>query len=223
MAILEVKNVSKKFTRGTREFFAVDDVSFSLEKGEIKFIMGKSGSGKSTLLNIIAGLLKPDKGTVCFEAEDIADYDDKKSSTYRNSCIGYVPQSFGSLPNLTVAENVELPFYINKKSSEDVKERALMLLDKMQILYLKDEFPRSLSGGELKRLLLARALMNEPKLIVADELTSDLDTATSRDIMELLYKIQEEGTSILMVTHDDDILRPEDKVLIMQEAKLLNI
>lgn len=222
MPILEVKNVSKKFTRGSREFFAVDDVSFSLEKGELKFIMGKSGSGKSTLLSLIAGLLKADNGSIYFDSEDIAAYDDKKSSIYRNSMIGYVPQSLGSLPNLTVAENVELPYHINKKNSEDARERALILLDKMQILYLKDEFPRSLSGGELKRLLLARALMNDPKLIVADELTSDLDTLTSKDIMSLLYKIQEEGTAILMVTHDDDILRPEDKVLIMQEAKLLN-
>ena len=119
-----------------------------------------------------------------------------------------------------MAENVELPVHIYKKN-EPARERALMLLDKMQILGLKDEFPRSLSGGELKRVLLARALMNEPELIIADELTSDLDNATTKDIMKILYDIHESGTALLMVTHEDDIIRDGDRVIHMEAGRLL--
>lgn len=219
MSILEVKNVSKKFIRGDRGFYALEDVSFSVDKSELLYIKGKSGSGKSTLLNLIAGILRPDSGSVNFNGMDISTYSDEKISEYRNVSIGYVPQSLGTLPNLTIAENVELPFHIFKKH-EPAKERALMLLDKMQILALKDEFPRSLSGGELKRVLLARALMNEPKLIIADELTSDLDSATTKDIMKILYDIHESGTTLIMVTHDDDIIRDKDRVIHMEAGKL---
>lgn len=220
MPILEVKNISKEFLRGDRKFNAVKDVSFSVERGELVYIQGKSGSGKSTLLNLIAGILKPDEGSVCFENSDISTYDDEKISKYRNFSIGYVPQSLGTLPNLTVAENVELPIHIYKKH-EPAKERALMLLDRMQILNLKDEFPRTLSGGELKRVLLARALMNEPKLIIADELTSDLDNATTREIMKLLYDIHENGITLIMVTHEKDIIRDKDRVIYMEAGGLV--
>ena len=190
-----------------------------MDKSELVYIKGKSGSGKSTLLNLIAGLLRPDSGSVNFNGVDISTYSDEKISEYRNVSIGYVPQSLGTLPNLTIAENVELPFHIYKKQ-DSARERALMLLDKMHILELKDEFPRSLSGGELKRVLLARALMNEPKLIITDELTSDLDSATTKDIMKILYDIHESGTTLIMVTHDDDIIRDKDRVIHMEAGKL---
>lgn len=219
MSILEVKNISKKFIRGDRGFYALEDVSFSVDKSELVYIKGKSGSGKSTLLNLIAGLLRPDSGSVNFNGVDISTYSDEKISEYRNVSIGYVPQSLGTLPNLTIAENVELPFHIYKKQ-DSARERALMLLDKMHVLELKDEFPRSLSGGELKRVLLARALMNEPKLIITDELTSDLDSATTKDIMKILYDIHESGTTLIMVTHDDDIIRDKDRVIHMEAGKL---
>ena len=219
MSILEVENITKKFIRGDRGFYALEDVSFSVDKSELVYIKGKSGSGKSTLLNLIAGLLRPDSGSVNFNGVDISTYSDEKISEYRNVSIGYVPQSLGTLPNLTMAENVELPFHIYKKQ-DSARERALMLLDKMHILELKDEFPRSLSGGELKRVLLARALMNEPKLIITDELTSDLDSATTKDIMKILYDIHESGTTLIMVTHDDDIIRDKDRVIHMEAGKL---
>ena len=219
MSILEVENITKKFIRGDRGFYALEDVSFSVDKSELVYIKGKSGSGKSTVLNLIAGLLRPDSGSVNFNGVDISTYSDEKISEYRNVSIGYVPQSLGTLPNLTIAENVELPFHIYKKQ-DSARERALMLLDKMHILELKDEFPRSLSGGELKRVLLARALMNEPKLIITDELTSDLDSATTKDIMKILYDIHESGTTLIMVTHDDDIIRDKDRVIHMEAGKL---
>ena len=219
MSILEVENITKKFIRGDRGFYALEDVSFSVDKSELVYIKGKSGSGKSTLLNLIAGLLRPDSGSVNFNGVDISTYSDEKISEYRNVSIGYVPQSLGTLPNLTIAENVELPFHIYKKQ-DSARERALMLLDKMHILELKDEFPRSLSGGELKRVLLARALMNEPKLIITDELTSDLDSATTKDIMKILYDIHESGTTLIMVPHDDDIIRDKDRVIHMEAGKL---
>lgn len=221
MSILEVENITKKFIRGDRGFYALEDVSFSVDKSELVYIKGKSGSGKSTLLNLIAGLLRPDSGSVNFNGVDISTYSDEKISEYRNVSIGYVPQSLGTLPNLTIAENVELPFHIYKKQ-DSARERALMLLDKMHILELKDEFPRSLSGGELKRVLLARALMNEPELIITDELTSDLDSATTKDIMKILYDIHESGTTLIMVTHDDDIIRDKDRVIHMEAGKLLS-
>lgn len=216
--LIETNKLSKDFTRGGRSFKAVDGVDFTINEGEFVYIVGRSGSGKTTFLNLLAVILESSSGVVLAGGKDIAGFNDKEKSAYRNSYIGYVPQSLGTLPNLTVLENVRLPFCLY--NSDDGIGRASALLDKMGILQLKDEFPRALSGGELKRVLLARALMNSPKLLIADEPTSDLDKATTGDIMALLKDINLSGTALLIVTHESDILEHSNCIYTMESGKL---
>ena len=207
--LLKASNISKTFKRREEDFYAVKNVDFSLSKGEFVFICGRSGSGKTTLLNLLAGLLNADSGTVL--------YNDK--SFYRNEYIGFVPQTIGSLPNLSVLDNVRLPHFLFKRDG-DGKDRALLLLEMMGISGLKDELPKNLSGGETKRMLIARALMNSPAVLIADEPTSDLDASTTKDVMSALKSINSEGTAVIIVTHDNDILSSDIKTYTMSDGCL---
>ena len=219
MALLETKNLSKEFERGSRKFFAVQNVNFSIGEGEYAYIVGRSGSGKSTLLSLLSGILEPTGGEVLVEGNTLFQMNDEKRSHYRNSLIGYVPQSLGTVPNLSVLDNVRFPYFFEKRDGDAV-ERATMLLDMMGILHLKDDFCNKLSGGELKRVLLARALMNEPKILMADEPTSDLDTVTTKEIMEVLHRINEKGVALLIVTHETELLQYGDVCYRMQDGIL---
>lgn len=219
-AIIRAENLSKNFTRGSAKFYAVKNVNFTLNEGEFIHIIGRSGSGKSTFLNLLAGLLKPSEGKIFFEDKDINDFSDEEMSRYRNEIIGFVPQSLGTIPNLSVLENVCLPYYLFKRN-ESIYERASMLLDMMGIFYLKDDFPKNLSGGELKRVLLARSLINSPKVLILDEPTSDLDKKTTIEIMDLLKKINSKGTALIIVTHELDILKYGDILYQMDDGKLI--
>ncbi|EFI41955.1 ABC transporter ATP-binding protein [Peptoniphilus sp. oral taxon 386] len=219
MFLLETKSLSKEFSRGGRKFRAVDGINFTLNKNEMVHIIGRSGSGKTTFLNLLSGILNPTSGEVLVEGKNLESMDDEQRSLYRNSFIGYVPQSLGTLPNLTVLDNVRMPHYLFKRDGDGI-ERASMLLDWMGILSLKDEFPNKLSGGEIKRVLLARALMNSPKVIIADEPTSDLDFDTTKEIMNLFSKINKESISLIIVTHEIDILKYGNRVLVMNDGKL---
>ncbi len=219
MSLIKTEGLVKSFVRGERTFNAVDGIDFEISKGEFVHLIGRSGSGKSTFLALISGILTPSGGRVLINGKDVKDFSDIESSKYRNEFIGYVPQMMGTLPNLTVIENVTLPFYLLGRSG-DPNERAYLLLEMMGIENLKDQFPRQLSGGELKRLLLARALMNEPDILIADEPTSDLDSETTIEIMELLKKINREGTALIIVTHEIDILKYGDRVITMENGKL---
>ena len=218
--IIETQSLSKDFVRGGRSFRAVNEIDFAIDEGEFVYITGRSGSGKTTFLNLLAGLLEPSSGSVYIGGKDLKEFDDKQKSNYRNSYIGYVPQSLGTMPNLTVLENVMLPMSLYNNSKEGVG-RASALLDKMGILNLKDEFPKSLSGGELKRVLLARAIMNSPKILIADEPTSDLDKTTTDGIMSVLKDINSSGTALLIVTHENDILVHSDCIYNMDDGRLV--
>jgi len=144
---------------------------------------------------------------------------DEEKSEYRNEFIGYVPQSLGTLPTLNVLDNVRLPYFFKKREGDGI-ERARMLLDMCGILDLENDFCKNLSGGELKRVLIARALMNEPKILIADEPTSDLDSKTTIEIMNMLKEINEKGTTIIIVTHDNDLLKYGSRLLEMTDGKL---
>ncbi|MDO5714401.1 MAG: ABC transporter ATP-binding protein [Tissierellia bacterium] len=221
MAIIETKDIVKKYNRGNRDFIAVNGVNFTLEEGDFIHIIGRSGSGKSTFLNLLAGILDPDEGDILVEGKSLCKMGDQEKSWYRNSMIGYVPQSLGTMPNLTVLENVRLPYFLHHRQGDGV-ERASILLDWMGILHLKDTFPSTLSGGELKRVLLARALMNSPKVLIADEPTADIDSETTIEIMNLLKKINEDSVSLIVVTHELDTLSYGSRVLTMRDGKLKN-
>ena len=217
--LLEALNISKTFKRREEDFYAVKNVDFSLSKGEFVFICGRSGSGKTTLLNLLAGLLNADSGTVLYNDKNIFEFSDNEKSFYRNEYIGFVPQTIGSLPNLSVLDNVRLPHFLFKRDG-DGKDRALFLLEMMGIAGLKDELPKNLSGGETKRMLIARALMNSPTVLIADEPTSDLDSSTTKDVMSTLKSINAEGTAVIIVTHDNDILSSDIKTYTMSDGCL---
>lgn len=219
MNLINVNNLSKSFRRGERDFFAIDDVSFNVCEKDFINIIGKSGSGKSTLLTLLSAIIEPTSGDIFVEGKSLSAMDDEEKSGYRNEFIGYVPQSLGTLPTLSVIDNVRLPYFFKKREGDGI-ERARMLLDMCGILDLQDDFCKNLSGGELKRVLIARALMNEPKILIADEPTSDLDSKTTIEIMDMLKEINEKGTTIIIVTHDNDLLKYGSRLLEMTDGKL---
>lgn len=219
MNLINVNNLSKSFRRGERDFFAIDNVSFDVKEKDFINIIGKSGSGKSTLLTLLSAIIEPTSGDILVEGKNLSKMDDEEKSGYRNEFIGYVPQSLGTLPTLNVLDNVRLPYFFKKREGDGV-ERARMLLDMCGILDLENDFCKNLSGGELKRVLIARALMNEPKILIADEPTSDLDSKTTIEIMNMLKEINEKGTTIIIVTHDNDLLKYGSRLLEMTDGKL---
>ncbi len=211
---IELKQLTKEYKRGTAVFRAVNGVDLVLEKGDFINIIGRSGSGKSTLLNLIAGLLSPSSGRIEVDNQDIAAWDDKAVSAYRNTKIGYISQGQSTLSNLTVLDNVRLPYHLQKRNGSS-QERALSLLEQTGIAHLANAYPRQLSGGELKRVAIARALINKPDYILADEPTGDLDVQTTTEIMELFKQITENKTAVLMVTHELDVLEYGSRTLVM--------
>ena len=219
-SIIKTENLSKSFKRGSNTLFAVKNVNFTLEEGDFVNIIGRSGSGKSTFLNLLSGLLKPTEGKIFAKGKDMSDFSDREISKYRNEIIGFVPQSLGTLPNLNVLENVSLPYYLFKRD-ESAYEKAAMLLDLMGILHLKDDFAKNLSGGELKRVLIARSMINSPELLILDEPTSDLDKNTTMEIMDLLKKINSKGTALIIVTHELDILKYGNTLCQMEDGILI--
>jgi ABC-type antimicrobial peptide transport system, ATPase component len=217
--ILEVQNIIKEYTQGGRLFRAVDEVSLAIGEGNFVCIVGRSGSGKSTLLNILAGLLTPSSGTVCFEGKEYSTLSDRERSFLRNTKIGYIMQGQSVLPNLTVLQNVLLSSALFKRD-ENWNEKALVLLDKVGLLPLASQYPANLSGGEMRRVSIARALLLSPRLLIADEPTGDLDEETTREIMELFASAAKEGTAVLMVTHDMSTTRYGERLLTMKAGRI---
>jgi ABC-type lipoprotein export system ATPase subunit len=216
---LEINGLSKQYQRGEKTFAAVDRVDLAIRRGDFVSITGRSGSGKSTLLNMLTGLLMPTSGSIKLEGTDIGTLKDKEMSEFRNSRLGYIPQGAGVLSNLTVFDNVRLPYYLSKRQG-DASGRAWFLLEAVGLSSHADMLPSQLSGGELRRVLIARALMNQPDLLMADEPTADLDLETTQEVMELFSRIHQNGTTILIVTHELDTLKFGNRVLTMSSGKL---
>ena len=219
MGLLELKELTKEYRRGGRAFNAVNRVSLSVEPGDFISITGRSGSGKTTLLNMSAGLLRPTAGTVLFEGIDIHGLNDKAISFLRNEKTGYVPQGQSLLSNLSVFDNVCIPWFLFRREG-DVEGRAFILLEKVGISHLAASYPRELSGGEMRRAAIARSLINEPRLLIADEPTGDLDAETTAEIMGLFSRIAGEGTAVLIVTHELDTLDYGNKTYSMNAGNL---
>ncbi|MDR0583518.1 MAG: ABC transporter ATP-binding protein [Treponema sp.] len=219
MGLLEFKELTKEYRRGGRAFNAVNRVSLSVEPGDFISIIGRSGSGKTTLLNMGAGLLKPTGGAVLFEGHDIHRLKDKEISFLRNEKIGYVPQGQSLLSNFTVLDNVCIPWFLFKREG-DVEGRAFILLEKVGIGHLAASYPKELSGGEMRRASIARSLINRPRILIADEPTGDLDAETTAEIMRLFSRIAEEGTAVLIVTHELDTLEYGNKTYLMDAGNL---
>jgi putative ABC transport system ATP-binding protein len=220
--LLNVKNLRKDYTRGQQTFSAVNNVSFSMAKDDFICIMGKSGSGKTTLLNMIAGLLTPTQGKIIINNTNLFDLNDQQVSAFRNQHIGYIPQDSSLLPNLTAIDNIRLPFYLTKRENQNPLNEANRLLEKAKISHLQDAYPANMSGGEMRRIAILRALICKPQMIIADEPTSDLDEESAAEIMQLLTDIHQQGTALLIVTHDHDVARYSQKVMKMSAGRFID-
>ena len=224
MALLAITDLTKCFTRRDKPFDAVSHVDLTVEAGQFVAIVGRSGNGKSTLINMIAGLVRPTSGNVTVDGNIVADLSDRKLSLLRNRTIGFVTPSQTLLSNLTVLDNVILPATMFPEGKAPEPEhligRAEDLLKQLGVAELAESYPRELSGGEMRRVSIARALMNKPKLLIADEPTGDLDQESTDIVMQLLREQADSGTAVLMVTHDPDALRYADNVYRMDAGVL---
>jgi len=211
--IIEIKNLTKKYDNT----FALNNASLRIKKGEFVMIVGKSGSGKSTLLHLLCGIDEPTDGIVKINNTNIFELNNKDLAFFRRENIGLVFQSYNLLPALTVKENILLPTYISGRKKDNLKDiiSILSLEDKL------DSMPYELSGGGKQRVAIARALINDPKIILADEPTGNLDSKSSIEIMEYLKKCNKRGKTILMVTHDNELLKYATRIIKIRDGKVV--
>jgi putative ABC transport system ATP-binding protein len=223
--ILETRNLTKIFKQGEDNINAVNDISLLVNKGDFISIIGRSGSGKSTFMNLISGLLVPSEGDVLIDGESIVNLPDSDISRIRSSKIGYILQGNSLLHNLTVIENVMVSYYLgtDKRDYDTVLGEARRLLEIVGIESHAHNYPATLSGGEVKRAAIARAIINNPDILLADEPTGDLDVDTTKGIMELFADISKSGTAIIMVTHEPDTISYGNRVYRMEKGKLSDI
>lgn len=211
----------KNFGSGDSQVQALRDVSLSIAENEFVAIMGSSGSGKSTLMNILGCLDTPSAGRYQLAGQMIGQLDDVSLSAMRNQHIGFIFQSFHLLPRLTAAQNVALPLRYTDTEPEQAIARANALLDQVGLGHRKDHKPHEMSGGQRQRVAIARALINRPKVIFADEPTGNLDSKTSKEIMQLLCDLHQQGNTIVMVTHEDEIAAYAGRIIRMRDGQIM--
>ena len=218
--LIELKDIYKIYHMGDEEVRASDGVSLSIDRGEFVAIVGKSGSGKSTLMNIIGALDVPTEGEYILGGEDVSEMSDDQLAQIRNKMIGFIFQQYNLLPKLNLLENVELPLLYAGVPVQERKERALKSLAKVGLEEKWKNLPNQLSGGQQQRVSIARALAGEPSLILADEPTGALDSRTSREVLNFLRQLNEEGNTIVMITHDNSIALEAKRVVRIKDGKI---
>ncbi len=219
--MIEAEAISKTFVRGeSGSVEALKNVSLRIAPGEFVVVRGASGSGKSTLLNILGCLDPPTQGRYRLDGEDVAKYNDKQLSRLRNAKIGFIFQSFNLLPRTTALENVEIPMVYSQGSVD--RKKALAALDRVGLAGRASHFPTELSGGEQQRVAVARALINDPALILADEPTGNLDLNSGREVMRLLGDLHTEGHTILLVTHDDAVAAYGSREILLRDGLVVS-
>lgn len=219
--MISFQNVVKKFRLDEDTFITpVNDVSLTVKDGEFIIIIGRSGSGKTTLLNLAAGLIKPSSGRVLFDNLDLGGMTDARISLMRSQRLGFVFQFPSLLPSLTVRDNITLPNMFVSKNNKSPNDRATDLVNRLGLKGKLDVYPRQLSAGEQKRVVIARALMNEPRLILADEPTSDLDNRTENEVMEIMRDINSTGVTFIIVTHSTQLVPLATRAFEMQNGRL---
>ncbi|PSR53602.1 phosphonate ABC transporter ATP-binding protein [Adhaeribacter arboris] len=199
--MIQTINLQKKYTTDEVETTALNRVNLEINDGEFVAIMGPSGCGKSTLLNILGLLDNPTAGEFYFQGQNVAQYNERQRADLRKTSIGFVFQSFNLIEELTVYENIELPLIYQKLSSTEINYRVTTALERLQIAHRGQHFPQQLSGGQQQRVAIARSIVCSPQIILADEPTGNLDSATGQEVMNLLAELNESGTTIIMVTH----------------------
>ncbi|PJF44275.1 MAG: ABC transporter ATP-binding protein [Phototrophicales bacterium] len=222
MPLVNVRHVSKTYIEAERKNRVLDRVDVDFYKGEFVVLLGPSGSGKSTLLNLVSGVDQPDEGSIVIDDVEITALNERNRTLFRRDHIGIVFQSFNLIPTLTVAENIALPYELQGKSRRVARQRALDLLERVGIAGRGDSFPDRLSGGQQQRVAVARAIVHEPKLVLADEPTGNLDRHTSDDILNLLLEMTRgAGKTLIMATHSMEIIPLADRIFRIHEGKLI--
>ena len=220
---IELSNVTKIYRQGNNPVVALDHLHLKILRGEFVAVTGKSGCGKSTLINIIGGLDSPDQGEVIINGEDITQMDDRRLTLFRRDRVGIIFQFFNLLPILSLKENIALP-HLLKGNTNRLEERIDRLLHEMDLYERRDHKPHELSGGEMQRGAICRALINDPELILADEPTGNLDSASGRQVLDILRQLKDEqGKTVLLVTHSQEGAAMADRVLKMKDGKFLEI
>ncbi|MCY7434928.1 ABC transporter ATP-binding protein [Bacillus pumilus] len=219
--MIQLSNVTKSYEVAEESFDVLSEVDLVIEKGEYMSIMGPSGSGKSTLMNIIGCLDRPTTGQYHFQGRELSAAKDQDLAVIRNQFIGFVFQQFHLLPRLNARRNVELPMIYAGISQKERKERAEMALEKVGLTDRMKHMPSELSGGQKQRVAIARAIVNKPQLILADEPTGALDSKTSFSIMEQFTKLNEEGTTIVLVTHEEEIAAYTNRMVVVRDGRLV--
>lgn len=221
--MIQLNDIHKSYVMGSNSLHVLKGIDLEIKEGEMVSIMGSSGSGKSTLLNIIGILDNYDKGEFHLNGELIQNMSEKKAAWYRNKMIGFVFQSFNLISFKNAMENVALPLYYQKISRKKRNEKALEYLDRMGLKEWAHHLPNELSGGQKQRLAIARALISEPKVILADEPTGALDSTTSVEVMELFQEINDMGITILIVTHERDIAAKTGRIIKLHDGVIDSI
>ena len=220
MEILSAENLSKVYGKGENKVVALDNVSFSVEKGEFVAIVGASGSGKSTLLHLVGGVDRPTKGKVYINGKNIYEMNDDKLAIFRRRQIGLIYQFYNLIPILNVEENITLPLELDNRKAD--KKQLKQLLKLLGLEYRKDHLPNELSGGQQQRVSIGRALITNPAIILADEPTGNLDSKSSDEIVSLLKKSNKEyNQTIIMITHNMEIAQQADRIIQIEDGKII--
>ena len=221
--IIILEEVYKIYTMGEVEVAALNGVSLTIRKGEFVAIMGASGSGKSTLMNILGCLDSPTKGRYCLEGLEVSRFSKNELAEIRNKKLGFVFQSFNLLSRTTVVENIELPLIYSKRTSKREVDKIYQIMQTLGLGGFQMHYPNQLSGGQQQRVAIARAIINNPALLLADEPTGNLDSATSADVMNVLCDLNHKiGITIVLVTHETDIARYARRVIVLKDGKVLS-
>ncbi len=223
-AFIEIKNLTKKYRLGQEIITALDNVNLSIAQGEFLCILGTSGSGKTTLLHIMAGLEKPVRGEVLVRGVSLTKMKEKDMAYFRRKHMGFIFQSYNLIPTLTAVENVSLPLIFDGVEKREREKRARDLLIQLGLKERLKNKPTEMSGGQQQRVSIARALVNNPKIIFADEPTGNLDSKTTKEIMDILYeRVKASGVTLIMVTHDLELAHYADRVIHMVDGQITKI
>lgn len=219
--MIEIKDLHKSYQMGSNSLHVLKGINFNVKEGELVAIMGSSGSGKSTLLNILGMLDVADSGEYFLDGLPIKNLNETKAANYRNKFLGFIFQSFNLINYKTALENVALPLYYQGVSRKERQEKSMKYLDQVGLKEWSHHLPSELSGGQKQRVAVARAMVAEPKVLLADELTGALDSKTSYEVMDLIQKINDQGNTILVVTHEDDIAHMCKRIVHLRDGVIV--